>query len=85
VSPGAWSRIKEILAGHKGRLPVVFDLESGGVVLRCAASSGQCVEASERLALELEELLGPGTVRFGMKPNGSEERRAPGRRRRRPA
>ena len=75
---GLWRDIKAVLGRHGGQLPVTFDLESEGMMLRCAATNGHKVEASESLALEVEELLGPGAVRFGVGVDAMREKRPAG-------
>jgi len=59
-------RLRGVLDGHAGEATVYFDLESDGLVLRCQPSNGMRVAPSEELAGQVEELLGPRTVRFGV-------------------
>ena len=72
----AWARLGDILRRNEGTLPVYFDLESSGLVLRCQRAAVRGVAASENLATEIEDLLGPGTVQFSILPDG-ERRRSP--------
>jgi len=75
-----WPRLRAILDSHKGPLPVYLELESDGLSLSCGLGAGTGVAPSERLAVEIEELLGPQSVRFGVDLTESRRER-PGPRR----
>jgi len=64
-----WARLADILRRSEGTLPVYFELESGALVLRCQRAGGRGVAASEGLATEIEDLLGPGSVHFSIQPD----------------
>ena len=69
-----WSGLKQALAAHEGSAPVYVDLVGGGFRLRARAGNGFTVDASERLAQELEQLVGEGAVRFGIRRIAPQER-----------
>jgi DNA polymerase-3 subunit alpha len=69
-----WSALKGILGQARGRVPVFVDLVSDGFRLRSRVGNGTLVEASERLARQIEDLLGPGSVTFGIQINGHRGR-----------
>ena len=82
ITPESWPGLRTVLQGHKGAVPVYLDLESDEFALRCRMGEGVGVEASHRLADEVEALLGPGSVRFALQFNGPQRgRTARGRRR----
>jgi DNA polymerase-3 subunit alpha len=61
-----WEELKGVLERHAGGVPVYVDIEGEGYRLRTRIANGTTVKASDRLAEELEGLLGPGSVRFGI-------------------
>jgi DNA polymerase-3 subunit alpha len=61
-----WEGLKGIIEQHSGGVPVYVDIEADGYRLRTRVANGTTVKASDRLADELEALLGPGSVRFGI-------------------
>ena len=52
-----------------------LELESGELALQCRTTQGASAESLGRLADELEALLEPGVVRFGLEFNGNGGRR----------
>jgi hypothetical protein len=77
ATAGTWNDLKEVLVRHKGRVPVLFELESDGVLLRCSTSNGHTVQATEQLAAELEQVLSPGAVRFELELHAVRDQKAP--------
>ena len=69
-----WSELCAALSRHKGGVPTYLDLESDELALRCRAANGHSVDASARLAEELETLLGQGCVRYALALNGPRHR-----------
>jgi DNA polymerase-3 subunit alpha len=63
---GVWEGLKAVLERHSGGVPVYVDIEAEGYRLRTRVGNGTTVKASDRLADEIEALLGPGSVRFGI-------------------
>jgi DNA polymerase-3 subunit alpha len=74
---GIWSTLAGILREHKGSVPVFIDLVGEGFRLRSRVGNGTMVDASEPLAQQIEELVGPGRVTFGIELSN---RRPPRRR-----
>jgi len=64
---GLWLNLGETLKRHAGEAPVFVDLLGDGFRLRSRLENGVGVSASERLAEELEALVGPGCVTFGIR------------------
>ena len=62
-----WSALREMLGRHGGGAPVFVDLLGDGFRLRSRLENGMAVDASERLAEEVEALVGPGSVTFGLR------------------
>ncbi len=86
VNGRIWEELDEIIAGSKGRTPVVFELKAGGLVLQCRKGKGRGVKASESLARRIEERTGEDSVHFRVRPpaaNGRNGRNNSRRRRRR--
>jgi DNA polymerase-3 subunit alpha len=84
---GLWQGLKDVLERHAGSVPVYVDIEADGYRLRTRVANGTTVKASDRLADEVEALLGPGSVRFGIslasarpRDNGRARRRGNGAR-----
>jgi hypothetical protein len=71
------------LERNKGNTPIFFDLQSGDLLLRCQRKEG--VAVSDRLASELEELVGNGKVQLSIEPGRGESRKENGWRRKRGA
>jgi len=69
ADPGLWEAMEKLLRQHAGRTPVYVELLADGWRLVGRAAEGMSVAASEQLASELEELVGPGRVRFNIKKN----------------
>ncbi|KPK62529.1 MAG: hypothetical protein AMK73_05985, partial [Planctomycetes bacterium SM23_32] len=55
-----WALLRDVLRAHKGEVPVFVDLVGGGFRLRSRAGDGSGAEASDRLADQIEELVGQG-------------------------
>ena len=70
-----WSALADILRRNKGGLPCYLHLTAEGLRLRVRVRGDGAVAASDRLAAEIEELLGPGSVKFGIKDNGGRRKR----------
>ncbi len=82
VTRRSWSELHAALEKHKGPLPVLLDLAEGGLVLRCRAEGVGGAVASDGLAAEIEALLGPGSIRFGVQLDVQRRARFPAGRRR---
>jgi DNA polymerase-3 subunit alpha len=78
-----WPALYDILERNKGNTPIFFDLQSGDLLLRCQRKEG--VAVSDRLASELEELVGNGKVQLSIEPGRGESRKENGWRRKRGA
>ncbi len=82
--PELWAALSEIFRRNRGKVPVFIHLVGAEHTLRGRAGSDMAVDASERLAAEIEGLVGAGGVRFQMKRNhgsgGNSRARAGGRR-----
>jgi DNA polymerase-3 subunit alpha len=61
-----WAALADVLREHKGDVPVFVDLLGEGFRLRSRVGNGAGVAPSDRLADEIEELVGAGSVTFGM-------------------
>jgi DNA polymerase-3 subunit alpha len=61
-----WGGLKAVLERHAGSVPVYVDIRAEGYRLRTRVANGTTVKATDALADELEELVGPGTVQFGI-------------------
>ena len=75
-----WPDLGKLLHSHKGTVPVFVDLVGSGLRLRTRVTNGGGVEASDRLADRVEEMLEPGAVQFGIRRNGSRPGNGNGRR-----
>jgi len=71
-----WPALRGLLAGSDGGVPVFLDLVSGSFHLRSRVENGMAVKATERLAEQVEELTGAGTVRFAVQGNGGNGKRS---------
>ncbi|MBS3761675.1 MAG: DNA polymerase III subunit alpha [Planctomycetes bacterium] len=69
-----WTDLQDVFARSEGQIPVYFDLVGDDMTLRCEKSRGNGVAASERLAAEIEDLLGEGTVFFSIETDKSKKR-----------
>lgn len=79
--PELWPGLSEVLRRNSGKVPVFINLVGEEWMLRARAGDGMGVDASERLAEEIEEVVGPGRVRFDVKRSatgGSRTRRGRG-------
>ncbi len=61
-----WGALKGLLQGSQGHVPLFVDLVSDGFLLRSRLSNGLKVDASEELAVRIEDLVGAGNVRFAI-------------------
>jgi DNA polymerase-3 subunit alpha len=62
-------KVHGILKNHSGAVPVVLEVPvAGGKRIAVQAGDGAGVNPSEALMADLQELLGPGQVRFTGKP-----------------
>jgi len=66
-----WSALRELLSRHRGQVPVFVDLVEDGFKLRSRVENGMGVEATERVAEEIEHIVGAERVTFGMRRGGS--------------
>jgi len=78
---GVWSALGDVLARNSGKVPVFVNLVSDGWTLQARVGVPGGVNVSDRLAQQIEEVVGDGCVRFGIRQNGGEQ----GTRRRRRA
>ncbi len=78
---GVWSALGDILGRNSGKVPVFVNLVSDGWTLQARVGVPGGVNVSDRLAQQIEEVVGDGCVRFGIRQNGGEQ----GTRRRRRA
>lgn len=62
-----WAGILRIVRENKGRVPLFVDLQQADVRLRARVNDGTLVAPTERLAEQLEDLVGAGAVRFGLR------------------
>jgi len=76
-----WSALGDILGRNSGKVPVFVNLVSDGWTLQARVGVPGGVNVSDRLAQQIEEVVGGGRVRFGIRRNGGEQ----GTRRRRRA
>ena len=77
-----WSSLRALLEGNGGTVPVYLELVSDRHRLRSRVGNGAGgVEPSERLARQVEELVGEGRVTFSVLQNG-RRKRSSGRKRR---
>jgi DNA polymerase-3 subunit alpha len=73
---GLIARLKELLAMHPGRLPVVFQLVDDGEVTRLRLGDDFCVDGSAALLSELRRLVGRSAVRQAQEGADSNRRTA---------
>jgi DNA polymerase-3 subunit alpha len=67
ASPQLWEDLKQVVQDNRGKVPCYVDLTGEGFRLRARIGNGNTVAPSDRLAAEVEELVGFGTVRFGIR------------------
>ncbi len=63
-----WEDLTDAVAGGRGDTPLLVDLKSGELTLRCRAGNGRGVKPSESLARRIEACLGEGSVSFEIQP-----------------
>jgi len=73
---GLWAKLADVLRSHQGTVPCYVDLTDEHVRLRARVGNGMEVAASDSLASDIERLVGPGAVRFGIRENGPRRARA---------
>jgi DNA polymerase-3 subunit alpha len=78
---GLWAGLRDIIGRNKGGLPVYIDILSEGFRIRSKAGNGSKAKASDELADEVEQLVGPQSVTFDVRYS-VPERNGQGRRRR---
>ncbi len=61
-----WGELKSILARHRGTASVYLDLVSEEFRIRCRAGNGMKARPTSQFADEVESLLGPQSVTFGV-------------------
>ncbi|MFW6188800.1 MAG: DNA polymerase III subunit alpha [Planctomycetota bacterium] len=61
-----WSSLQQVVRRHEGQAPVYVDIVNDGYRIRCQAGNGTRVRPSGEFADEMEELLGPESVTFGV-------------------
>jgi DNA polymerase-3 subunit alpha len=61
-----WTGLRAVIDSHGGPSPVFVDLVGEGVRLRTRVGNGTTVSASDGLADAIEDLVGEGSVRFGI-------------------
>jgi DNA polymerase-3 subunit alpha len=76
TDPELWPALRGLLGRSEGGVPVFLDLVSDSFRLRSRVENGMTVKATERLAEQVEELTGEGTVRFAVQGNGGNGRRS---------
>jgi len=74
-----WSGLADIIRRNSGGLPVYIDLMSERFTIRSRAGNGTRARASDELAQEVEQLVGPDSVTFDVRYTAPEDN---GRRRR---
>ena len=58
-------RIKKVMQRHKGKIPVFVDILSpGGRRIRLSTDKELGVYPSDELVAEVEEIVGPGNIKF---------------------
>ncbi|MGB3057647.1 MAG: hypothetical protein WBC16_05780, partial [Candidatus Omnitrophota bacterium] len=58
-------RIKKVMQRHKGKIPVFVDIVSpGGRRIRLSTDKDLGVYPSDELVAEVEEIVGPGNIKF---------------------
>ena len=72
-----WNKLLRIVHDNKGRVPFFVDLEHDGVLLRTRVNNGTLVAPTDRLAEQLEDLVGAGSVKFGLRENNNGNRNVP--------
>jgi DNA polymerase-3 subunit alpha len=74
---GLWEDLARIIDQNQGRVPCYVDLEHDGIVLRTRVNNGTLVAPTDRLADQIEDLVGAGSVRFGLRENNNGNRNVP--------
>ncbi len=84
AEPAVWSALGDVLGRNSGKVPVFINLVSDGWMLQARVGAAGGVKVSERLAQQIEEVVGDGCVLFAIRrdgggSNGTRERRRTGR------